>query len=143
MNDESMRRVSPRLSRDNIDQEEAKIQHVIDVGATIFVISVLNPGTGLIMEKLYDLGSRNPDFVIIGPSVAQVSDLTEGDPEYTRKRQEFAKGSIQFFPASWIGELGDQILNTYEPFVGKPPGQFSCYFYDGYLSIAHTLDWMI
>jgi hypothetical protein len=42
-----------------------------------------------------------------------------------------------------VGEFGQHIHSVYEVETGWLPASYSCFYYDSFLSLAYTFDWMV
>ena len=72
-----------------------------------------------------------------------LGNLNPEEDELRSKIHELYAGAIQYFPATFIGEFGEDMAVTFENQYGEPPGGFAGFFYDSTLAVAHLFDYML
>jgi hypothetical protein len=113
------------------------------VDTNIIVVITYGHITQGVLELLYDVGVRRGDKTLIGIEWIAIEVTSDPPEELAAKRRELIYGCIQFFPAEWTGEFGKRAQSLYADDHKVYPDSFASYYYDAFLAIAYTFDWMV
>lgn len=139
-NKEHLRKIPTTFNETNIPVES--IQDVIDSGTRVVILAVIDEEVNMIIEKFYDLGMREGDLLIIAVEWLNMNVITQGEKDSIKKRKELVKGALQFFPRTWIGDLGEKVRNDIKEFSGMEEHYQGCFYYDSTILVALGVDYL-
>jgi len=133
-------RVLPVDLAQNQTQVNATLSEIIASPTRILVI--VHIFSYLLVERMYDLGARTGDFlIVIAYGLSQT--YYEGKDESARKRRQIMHGAIKIYPQLYVGPVGRKTRDQLMAADGSSFFTEGCLFYDSALLVAHALDYMV
>lgn len=133
-------RVLPVSLELNQTQVNATLQEIIDSPTRILVIA--HVFSYLLVERMYDLGARTGDFLIV-IAYALSQTYYEGKDEGAKKRRQIIHGAIKIYPKLYVGSVGRKAKELLIAADGTSFFTEGCLFYDNAMLVAHALDYMV
>jgi hypothetical protein len=98
---------------------------------------------------MHELGYSDAHYTYIAVGWLEQS-LVQGDktsPAYNATSEailrEALRGSLMFFPASFVGSFGEQFKQEFEMSYGRSPIGYSAYAFDAALTVGNALEYLV
>ena len=143
VNDPNLRALDMSYGRENREEFKPMFDHLIASGARIVLLALFSPYHLYVTEYLYDLGVRRNEMIFLAIEWLNTNNLNPEEDELRYKIHELYSGAIMYFPASFLGEFGEEIYKEFVNEYGEKPMGWSGFFYDSALAITTTFDYML
>lgn len=132
---------NPQLSLP-LDEEQVNQTIAAILASSVRIIVLAFPQNDLILERLYDLGAREGDY-LIWLSSEPPTDLLSSNIESEQKRRNVLSGGMMVQDRYFIGKVGERVQTLLRNADGEGYKAVGCAMYDSGMVLAHAVDFML
>jgi ABC-type branched-subunit amino acid transport system substrate-binding protein len=143
INQEEYRKIPPYYSEEVSREYTQAVEKLIESNARVVLLIVYTAALQQILSELYDLGMRRGDIVFIAIEWLTLDLVNNSDPSVRIKIQELLRGTIQFFPMTFIGDIGNKVKEDMMKEYGRESHYQGCFYYDSVWMIGYALDFLL
>lgn len=112
------------------------------LASSVRIIILASPESGLIAERMYDLGARGGDYMVWFYYGLEEAMYT-GSAAAVRKRRTVAAGGMMISDRYFVGREGERVRELLREADGDRYQQAGCAMYDAVMVLAHAIEFML
>jgi len=110
--------------------------------SSVRIVILASPDSGRILERMYDLGARQGDYLIWLSSDFHIG-LFSGNEEKAQKRRSILAGGMMIRDRSFIGKAGERVQTLLRAEDGDSYEATGCAMYDAGMALVQAVDFML